>query len=191
MGDAPGGVRIAPERPVPADHQPWALQPPAAQRVVGRGPEDRPAAHAQNRESGRLLLLQQRRWVLRRLRTATSTSFWTISEGCLGLLPPHTRRGLCSTWLPCLLDADWCLRSDVMTDSFMSSGLLRQLPAALRQLLYPELDLARARLGVPRRPGALDPGADPEPLFRRLVRRQLREPRPVGRRHHLRAAARD
>ena len=29
--------------------------------------------------------------------TATSTSFWTISEGCLGSLPPRTRRVLCST----------------------------------------------------------------------------------------------
>ena len=51
------------------------------------------------------------------LGTATSTSYWTISEGYLGSLPPHTRRALCSTWLPCLLDADWRLRSDVMTAS--------------------------------------------------------------------------
>ena len=33
------------------------------------------------------------------------------------LHPTPTRCGPCSTWLPCLLDADWCLRSDVMTDS--------------------------------------------------------------------------
>ena len=49
--------------------------------------------------------------------TRTSTSFWTISEGCLGSLSPHTRRVLCSTWLPCLLDACWCLRPDVTTNS--------------------------------------------------------------------------
>ena len=49
--------------------------------------------------------------------TATSTSFWTLSEGCVGFLPPRTRCALCSTWLPCLSDADWCLRSDVMTGS--------------------------------------------------------------------------
>ena len=49
--------------------------------------------------------------------TETWTSFWTISEGRPGSLPPHTRRVLCSTWLPCLLDAGWCLRSDVTTDS--------------------------------------------------------------------------
>ena len=32
--------------------------------------------------------------------TATSTPFGTISEGCLGSVSPHTRRGLGSTWLP-------------------------------------------------------------------------------------------
>ena len=42
--------------------------------------------------------------------------FGTISEGCLGSSPPRTRRVLCSAWSPCLLDANWCLRSDVMTD---------------------------------------------------------------------------
>ena len=52
---------------------------------------------------------------------ATSTSFWTISEGCLGSSPPHTRRALCSTWLPCLVDADWGLRSDLMTDSCLQA----------------------------------------------------------------------
>ena len=58
---------------------------------------------------------------LSKLCTATSTSFWTISEGCLGSSSPHTRRVLCSTWLPCLLDADWYLRSDVMTDSCLQA----------------------------------------------------------------------
>ena len=41
----------------------------------------------------------------------------------LGSLPPHTRfRVLCPTWLPCLLDADWCLRSDVMPGSCLQAG---------------------------------------------------------------------
>ena len=36
-------------------------------------------------------------------------------------MPPHTRRVLCSTWLPCSLDADWCLRSDVVADSCLQA----------------------------------------------------------------------
>ena len=41
--------------------------------------------------------------------TATSTSFWTISEGYLGSLSPHARCVLCSTGLPCLLCTYWML----------------------------------------------------------------------------------
>ena len=64
-----------------------------------------------------------RAWRPRRSLTATATSTpsWTISEGYLGSVPHHTRRGLGSTWFPCLLDADWCLRSDVMTDSCLQA----------------------------------------------------------------------
>ena len=39
-----------------------------------------------------------------------------LDHGMSGLfIPPRTltRRALCSTWVPCVLDADWCLRSDV------------------------------------------------------------------------------
>ena len=36
-------------------------------------------------------------------------SFWTVSEGRLGSLIPHTRRVLCSIWVPCLFPAYWML----------------------------------------------------------------------------------
>ena len=34
-------------------------------------------------------------------RTATSTSFWTISRAHFSYVPPYTRRGIHSTWCPC------------------------------------------------------------------------------------------
>ena len=65
--------------------------------------------------------------------TRASTSFWTIFPGHLGSLPPHTRRVLCFTWLPCLLDADWCLRSDVTTDSRLQAATSRSRGSSLRR----------------------------------------------------------
>ena len=49
--------------------------------------------------------------------TATSTSFWD-HFWCISQLHPtlHTRRALSSTASPCRI-ADWCLGSDVVTDS--------------------------------------------------------------------------
>ena len=50
---------------------------------------------------------------------------------------PDSRSGRCSTSPPCLLDADWCLRSDVMTDSRQQARrhahVRRGLPKAPRQ----------------------------------------------------------
>lgn len=48
-----------------------------------------------------------------------STPFWIHSRAfprpyCI---PPITRRVPCSTWWPCLREADWRLRSDLMTNS--------------------------------------------------------------------------
>ena len=38
---------------------------------------------------------------------------WTISRAFLSSTLPYTCRMICSTWCPCLSDADWCLQSDV------------------------------------------------------------------------------
>ena len=48
--------------------------------------------------------------------TATSTLFGTFFTCFSAICHPRTRRGLCSTSCPYLLDADWCLRSDVTTN---------------------------------------------------------------------------
>ena len=49
--------------------------------------------------------------------TATSTPGFAISPGFLSSTPPHTPRVTSSTVSPCLFDADWCLQSDVVTNS--------------------------------------------------------------------------
>ena len=36
--------------------------------------------------------------------------------------PPHTRHVTCSTAVPVLIDADWCLQSDLMPDSRLFPG---------------------------------------------------------------------
>ena len=46
-----------------------------------------------------------------------------FSRGHLLCVPPDTRRMLCSTSCPCLVDADWCSESDVVTDSRLFSPL--------------------------------------------------------------------
>ena len=77
-------------------------------------------------------------------RTATSTSFWTTLEGYFSSWPPPTRRGLCSTWLPCLLDADWCLRSDVQPiHVFRCRGRHRHHDPPPRPACVERLDLGR------------------------------------------------
>ena len=38
--------------------------------------------------------------------TRASTSFWRSPRGCLSSAPPHTRWVVCSTWWPCVWDAD-------------------------------------------------------------------------------------
>ena len=50
-----------------------------------------------------------------RARTMTSTSFWAFFFYVfLSTMSPQTRRVTCSTWCPCLSDADWRLQSDVV-----------------------------------------------------------------------------
>ena len=46
----------------------------------------------------------------------TSTSFWARVPRIIRSLPPCTRRAMCPTWLPWSSDADWCLRSDVVSN---------------------------------------------------------------------------
>ena len=46
----------------------------------------------------------------------TSTSFWARIPRIISSLPPCTRRAMCPTWLPWSSDADWCLRSDVVSN---------------------------------------------------------------------------
>ena len=56
-----------------------------------------------------------------------STSFQTMFGAFLSISPfvaARTRRGIYSAWRPCLLEADWCLRSDVMTTNSRGSGLV-------------------------------------------------------------------
>ena len=48
--------------------------------------------------------------------TATSTVLNRFSR-IFALKRSRARGVTCSTWCPCLLDADWCLRYDVMTNS--------------------------------------------------------------------------
>ena len=66
--------------------------------------------------------------------TATSTSFWTISDGFISHIPCRTRRAMLSTWCPCLLDADRCLHSDAMTNSHPQASP-RARPPARRRLV--------------------------------------------------------
>ena len=42
-----------------------------------------------------------------------------------------TRHAPCSTWRPCLLDGDWCLRSDVVTNSCLQALMYRQKPGVM------------------------------------------------------------
>ena len=87
---------------------------------LGRRPEDPPMA-AQHQASSR----QDRRargvsakgfcGTVRRQGTVNldivlGPFFTTISAP--SSMPPQTRHGTCSTWRPCLSDADWCLQSD-------------------------------------------------------------------------------
>ena len=45
----------------------------------------------------------------------TSTSNWAIFHAGLDSMQPYTRRGMYPTQCPCLLDADCCLQSDVVS----------------------------------------------------------------------------
>ena len=40
--------------------------------------------------------------------------------------PPHTRCVMCPAQCPCLPDADWCLQSDVMTNSCLQGGIVTE-----------------------------------------------------------------
>jgi len=51
------------------------------------------------------------------LGTTTSTSGLAISHALLSPAPPLTRRVTCPAWCLCAWGADWCLRSDVMTNA--------------------------------------------------------------------------
>ena len=53
--------------------------------------------------------------------TATSTSGLPISHAVLSSMLPHARRVMCHTWCPSFSATNWCLQSDLMTDS--PSGL--------------------------------------------------------------------
>ena len=85
-----------------------------------------------------------------------STSFWTMSHGLHGYLPPHMRRVMCSTWAwcPCLLDAGWCLDSGVMTNSRL------QGPGGEGAAGHPHV--RRDEPGVPRHILAVDCDAVPD-----------------------------
>ena len=62
--------------------------------------------------------------VRRELRVSAATlrqhfgPLLTCFSRLLRAMPPHTRRGIRSAARPCLLDADWCLRCDVTSDSW-------------------------------------------------------------------------
>ena len=64
------------------------------------------------------------------MRTATSTSFWTISRALLSFTAPHTHRVPCSTSCLSWSGADWCLDSDVVTDVGLQVALIAALEAA-------------------------------------------------------------
>ena len=53
--------------------------------------------------------------------TWASTSFWTISRVSLSPVPSLPRCAACSTWWPCVWNADWCLQSDGVTGFHLQS----------------------------------------------------------------------
>ena len=60
----------------------------------------------------------------------TSTSFWIISYGAFHLMNPHTRRGMPPSWRRCLLDAAWCVRSDVVSKLGLQAYLVGEFNAS-------------------------------------------------------------
>ena len=54
--------------------------------------------------------------------TRTSTSFWAISHVFPSPAPPLKRRAACSPWCPRAWGADWCLRSDAVTNPVFRLG---------------------------------------------------------------------
>ena len=83
-------------------------------------------------------------------RTRTSTSFWTTSHAHLNPAPTLTRRAPCSTWWPCRLNADWCLRSDVMTNSRPQGRARSRFASGLSSAASPTTPPTSSTLATPR-----------------------------------------
>ena len=109
--------------------------------------------------------------------------FWIISRLVFSSMPPHTRRSTFSTRCPCVLDADWHLQSNCMTDT--SSGRQARRCHHREGRLRPGAALPRQARHHRDPPGPQVRQQPDRPGGRRRHRQPLRRGQGVGRRHRL------